>query len=432
MSPIFLDEGICNLYVQTHIMKNLTRRYKFEIYPSPVQEKYLAKIFGSVRFVYNEFLKINNDLHFEGITKLSRSEMQEQLVIWKDALDWLGESPSQSLQVATHDLDVAYQNFFDQRSERPTFKKKGTRQSFQLPQPKFKVRSNQNCIYIPNYKTYIPIRMHREFPKGARKGAATITRSPSGRYFLSVVVKFSSKEEIHSKSNERIGIDLNLKEIVLSNGKKIETPKIMKTLEARKRRLQKKMQRQRDQANKNSREYSESKNYQKTRRTLAKVHERIKNKKEDYLRKLALQIYRENQSVAMETLNIKGMMKNRRLAKSIAFQSWGRLVEIMKVYAVQYDKNLHFISTWFPSSKMCHSCGMINEKLTLSDRHWTCESCGESHDRDENAAMNIANEGGSCPVYKPVERKGSVNRPKGRFATMASVKQESSRFEIAV
>ena len=103
----------------------------------------------------------------------------------------------------------------------------------------------------------------------------------------------------------------------------------------------------------------------------------------------------------------------------------------MKVYAVQYDKNLHFISTWFPSSKMCHSCGMINEKLTLSDRHWTCESCGESHDRDENAAMNIANEGGSCPVYKPVERKGSVKRPR-RQTTIASVKQESSRFEIAV
>jgi putative transposase len=274
--------------------------------------------------------------------------------------------------------------------------------------------------------------MHREFPKGARKGAATITRSPSGRYFLSVVVKFSSKEQIHSKSNERIGIDLNLKEIVLSNGKKIETPKIMKTLEAGKRRLQKKMQRQRDQANKNSREYSESKNYQKTRRTLAKVHERIKNQKEDYLRKLALQIYRESQSVAMETLNIKGMMKNRRLARSIAFQSWGRFTEIMKVYAVQYDKQLHLISQWFPSSKLCHGCGYVNQGLTLGMREWACDSCGCNHDRDINAAKNIKSEGGSCPVYKPVERKGSVNRPKGRFATMASVKQESSRFEIAV
>jgi putative transposase len=134
----------------------------------------------------------------------------------------------------------------------------------------------------------------------------------------------------------------------------------------------------------------------------------------------------------METLNVKGMMRNRRLAKSIAFQSWGRLVEIMKVYSVQYDKNLHSISTWFPSSKMCKDCGCINDDLTLSMREWDCDSCGAHHDRDLNAATNIANEGGSYPVYKPVERKGSVNRPKGRFATMASVKQESSRFEIAV
>lgn len=129
----------------------------------------------------------------------------------------------------------------------------------------------------------------------------------------------------------------------------------------------------------------------------------------------------------METLNIKGMVKNRRLSKAISSQSWGRFVEIMKMYANQYDKQLHLVSTWFPSSKMCSICGCINQELKLSDRHWLC-SCGANHDRDINAAINIKNEGGSYPV-KPVERKSSVHRPKRR-TTMSSMKQESSKFEV--
>lgn len=409
-------------------MKELVRRYKFEIYPSPFQERYLAKIFGSVRFVYNQFLAINNELYEKKISKLSRNEMQDQLVMWKDSLGWLSECPSQSLQVATHDLDVAYQNFFDGRSELPQFKKRNHRQSFQLPQPKFTETNGQACIFIPNFKTSIPIRMHREFPKNAKLGAATITKTSSGKYFVSIITKFTSNESLSSKASEITGVDLNIKHIVMSDGEKIEVPKILETLESRKRRLQKQLQRQRDQQKKDGR-LERSNNYEKTRVQLAKLHERIKNQKENFLRKLALYIYRKNQAVAMEMLNVRGMMKNRRLAKSIAFQSWGRLIEIMKMYAIQYDKQLHFISTWFPSSKMCHECGFINQDLKLSHREWVCESCGTTHDRDINAAINIKNEGGSCPVYKLVERKGSVLRPR-RKTTTVSVKQESSKFEV--
>ena len=411
-------------------MKNLTKRYKYEIFPSPVQKRYLERIFGSVRFVYNEFLRMNDDMFSEGISKLSRSEMQEHLTLWKEVLEWLSDTPSQSLQVATHDLDVAYQNFFDKRADRPKPKEKNNKQSFSLPQPKIKEVSGQTCIFIPNYKNWIPIRMHRDFPKDAKLGAATISKTPSGRYFVSVVTTFETKERLGSNSKETLGVDLNIKAIVLSDGEKIETPKIITTFESRKRRLQKSMQRQRDLAKKEDRDFRQSKNYKKNRIKLAKLHETIKNQKEDFLHKLALRLYRKNQAVAMETLNLKGMIKNRRLAKSIAFQSWGRLVEIMKMYAIQYDKNLHFISTWFPSSKMCKDCGCINQKLTLSMREWDCESCGAHHDRDINAATNIANEGGSYPVYKPVERKGSVKRPR-RQTTTSSVKQESSRFEGA-
>ena len=267
---------------------------------------------------------MNDDMFADGITKLSRSEMQEHLVIWKEALNWLEQTPSQSLQVATHDLDVAYQNFFDKRADRPKLKKKTSKQSFSLPQPKIKEVSGQTCVFVPNYKTWIPIRMHREFPKDAKLGAATISKTPSGRYFVSIVTTFETQEKIKSVSNQILGVDLNIKSIVLSDGEKIETPKIIKTLESRKRRLQKSMQRQRDMAKKDSKDFRESKNYEKNRIKLAKIHETIKNQKEDFLHKLALKLYRKNQAVAMETLNVKGMMRNRRLAKSIAFQSWGR------------------------------------------------------------------------------------------------------------
>lgn len=429
-------------------LKKLVRRYKFEIYPSPAQEMYLARIFGCTRFVYNEFLRINRGLREDGFHRLDRYEMQELLIVWKDALDWLGNSPSQSLQIATHDLDVAYQNSRSGRSRPPKAKKKKSRQSFHIPQPSFSKINKQFCIFLPNYKTWIPIRMHRTFPRGAKLGAATITKTPTGRYYVSIVTTFNSKEAIASEKKEILGVDLNIKSIVLSDGEKIETPQIIKTLEMRKRRLQKSMTRQEDSQIKalgHTRESLQklpkkersviwrriaskrSKNYEKNRISLAKIYEKIKFQKEDFLHKLALNLYRKNQAVAMETLNVKGMMKNRRLAKSIAFQSWGRLCEIMKMYAIQHDKQLHFISQWFPSSKMCHKCGFVNTELKLSDREWTCESCHTHHDRDINAAINIKNEGGSYPVHKPVERKGSVRRPKKRQSSMSSAKQESER-----
>lgn len=444
---------MCKLYVITYAMKKLTRRYKFEIYPSPLQERQLLQIFGSVRFVKNEFLSMSTAFRESGSHRLLRNEMQELLVDLKEMFPFLQNSPSQSLQVATHDLDVAFQNAKAGLAKQPTWKKRNDSQSFSLPQPKIKNVSGQTCIFIPNYKTHIPMRMHRAFPVGAKLGAATITKTRTGRFYVSVVTNFFSKETLDSQKADVVGLDLNLKEIVLSNGKKIETPQILTTLEKRKRRLQKAMARQ-TRLGLNILGYDEkilskaskpeiakahkflkqnrSENYKKNQKRLAKVFEKIKFQKEDFLHKLALSIYRENQSVAMETLNVKGMMRNRRLAKAISFQSWGRLVEIMKMYAIQFDKNLHFISTWFPSSKMCShpGCGFVNDKLALSDREWICESCGTHHDRDINAAINIKNEGGSCPVYKPVESKASVRRPNGRRTSYATVKQESSRFEV--
>lgn len=433
-------------------MKEIVRRYKYRIYPSASQASMLAVVFGGVRFVYNEFLLASRENRSEGTYRLLREEMQDLLPTYKEAFPFLENVPSQSLQVATHDLDVAYQNCKQGRAKPPKLKKKKSRQSFQLPQPRIKEVSGQMCIFLPVQKTWIPILMHRELPHNAKLGAATITKTPTGKYFVSFVV--TTTEEINnkpliSKSTEMVGVDLNIKEYVLSNGERIQIPKYAKILQSRKRRLEKSLARKLREFLKTKHGVTEgqfkelpkkkraeimndfsknrSRNYEKTRVKLAEIHEKITNIRNDFLRKTALKLYRENQAVAMETLNVKGMMKNRRLARSIAFQSWGRLLEIMKFYAVQHGKQLHQISMWFPSSKMCHDCGFVNQELKLSDRTWTCESCGAHHDRDLNAAKNIKREGGSYPAYKPVESKGSARRPKGRRAHPSSAKQESSK-----
>ena len=172
-----------------------------------------------------------------------------------------------------------------------------------------------------------------------------------------------------------------------------------------------------------------SKNYEKNNIAINKIYEQIRFQKEDFLHKLALKIYRENQSVAMETLNVKGMVRNRKLARAISYQCWGKFSEIMKMYALQFEKNLHLVDQWFPSSKKCNQCSTINQSLKLGDRKWICGCCKTHHDRDINAAINIKNEGGSCPVLKPVERKNFSRRPSGR--QNSSKKQESSEFVVA-
>lgn len=419
-------------------MSQIVRRYKFRLYPSPQQERYLGRIFGAVRFVYNSFLAMNKDLYEDGgFQKLSRSEMQETLTIWKEAFPWLSEVPSQPLQVACHDLDVAYQNFFNKQNKAPRFKKKSQHQSFQLPQPKIENGTDgpngssrkYKRIFLPVFKTYIPLKIHREFPKNCKMGGATISKTPTDQYFVSFVVQFDSKAQLKSASEEALGVDVNIKGLVLSDGEVIKTPQALQTLEKRKRRLQKSLQRKRDQAQKEKRSFS-SQNYNKTRIGLAKIHEKISQTRSDFLHKTSRHIFSKNQTVVMETLKVKNMMKNRRLSKSIGFQSWGQFILIMKMKAEEYEKNLRFVSQWYPSSQICHCCAYKYAALKLSEREWACPQCGDIHDRDINAAINIKNEGGSYPV-KPVERKSSVHRPKRR-TTMASMKEESSRFEIQV
>lgn len=424
-------------------------RYKYELFPSPSQEVWLNRIFGVVRLIYNEMLDACQN--HEGLGRLSRNEMQTLLTVYREAIDWVKKAPSQSLQVVTHDLDVAYQNFYSGQNGHPQYKKRTKRQSFQLPQPKLKTIDGQHFIFLPNYKVWIPYKMHREIPSGSKIGSATITKVPCGRYYVSFVVTLPYvKHELVSKdSKTMVGVDINIHEFVFSNGRRVEIPQKIKNLERKMKLIQKSMQRQfekkcqtfdasysgpkltKDERRDKIREIPHSKNYDKNRIKLNFIYEKLKFQKEDFLRKLAISIYKDNQFVALETLNVRGMVRNRRLARSIAQQSWGKFISFMKFYAVKFQKSLHFIDRWFPSSKMCHQCGFVNSELKLSDREWTCESCKCVHNRDGNAAKNIASEGGSYPAYMPVERKRSVRRPKGLRATEYSLKQESSGKNVA-
>jgi putative transposase len=410
----------------------IVRRFIYRIYPSPQQVVYLSKIFGCGRFVYNHFLALNIKRFKESkLPRLTCGEMQHMLIQLKKDHPFLAEVPSQPLQVATHDLDVAYQNFYAKDSKKPPrFKTRArAKRAFQLPQPTHRIHKGQYCIFLPKFKTWIPINQHRPFPPGAVPKSATLTETKAGAFYVSFVVTFEALELLDSKSQEMLGIDLNIKGIALSSEVMIPTPQRISKLEERMALMQQHMQRQRDEQKKRG-DKEWSNNYKKAKKQYAKLHARLKNIKMDFFWKTATRLFRENQSIAMETLNIKGMLKNHKLARSIAYQSWGTFAKIMRDCAQKFGKNLYFIDQWYASSKICSSCGAKKEKLTLKEREWTCTVCGTTHDRDFNAAKNIAKvaaQGGSYPKSL-TERKSSRTRPK-RKSTSTSKKQESSRFE---
>lgn len=358
---------------------NINRTYRFRIYPNKDQRKSLAKQFGACRFVYNHFLRTRIDYYAahkddqgkHGLTYFDTAAMLTQLKK-QNEFSWLQEANAQSLQQTLRNLDVAYNNFFNKRAKFPHFKSKRARQAFHVPQG-FGLRDGR--LHLPKFSP-IKIILHRPI-EGAMK-SVTVSMTPAGCYYASILCECDIPEPQYE--GQTIGCDLGLKDfLVTSNGEHVAAPGFLRQSEKRLHRKQRHL----------SRCKRGSQGREKARLAVAREHERIANQRSDFLHKLSRRLVDENQAIGAESLNVKGMIANHCLAKSISDAGWAEFLRQLEYKGGWYGCHIWQVNRFFPSSKRCHDCGYILQDLRLSQRSWTCPECGVVHDRDENAARNI-------------------------------------------
>ena len=345
---------------------------KYRLYPTNSQKELIAKHIGSSRFVYNLALETKNAAYLGSKHNFSSFDLIKQLPELKKECEWLKEVNSQSLQQSIQNMDIAFKKFF-KGAGFPKFKSKHRgKQSFSIPQ---NVIVENNLLIIPKFKEGINIVLHREI-KGTIK-SATISVTPTRKYFVSILVDTNTEIPIKAPITESttIGIDLGIKDFAItSDGEVFENPKNLRKAQSKLKYIQRK--------------YSKNKG-KRTKQRLALLHEKVVNKRKDFLHKVSTKLIRENQTIALETLAVKNMVKNHNLAQAISDASWSTFVTMLEYKADWYGKNILRIGRFAPSSKTCSNCGSINKELQLKDRKWTCKSCNSVLDRDVNAAINI-------------------------------------------
>jgi len=352
------------------------KAYKFRLLPTEEQSVLLSKHFGCVRFVYNHFLKEKQDHYILNKKTNNFNNCCSSLTKLKNDSNyfWLNDVNAQTLQSSLKNLENAYQGFFYKRTKFPKFKsKKNNKDSFHVPQH---IKINNNKVKLPKFKEDIKFIKHREI-KG-KVCSATISRTPTGKYYISILTEQESKKHL-DKTDKRIGIDLGIKDFAItSEGQRYTNPKFLYKFQRKLKTAQQHLSRK--QKGSNSRE--------RARLKVAKIYEKITNSRNDMQHKISMNLIRKYDMIALEDLNIKGMVQNYKLAKAISDSSWSSFVTKLTYKAQWYGKEVIKIDRFFPSSKTCSDCGYINQNLTLDVRNWMCV-CGSKHDRDVNASKNI-------------------------------------------
>lgn len=350
----------------------MLKAQKYRLYPTPLQIDLINQHIGSCRFIYNLALETKQMAYAGNKVNLSCFDLMKQMTDLKKELPWLKEVNAQSLQQAITNMDTAYTNFFKGRADFPKFKKKTGRGSFRIPQS---IKIQDNKFFFPKFKEGIRIILDRPIIGIIKQ--ATISRTPSGKYFVSILIdtqiSIPQRKEITEEGS--IGIDLGLKSfLVTSDGQTFDNQRFYKKNLKRLKFLQSRASKYKGK---------------RTRHKLALLHEKIANQRNDFLHKISTQLIKSHDSLCIEDLNIKGMLQNHSLAQAISDVSWSEFVRQLTYKAEWYGTNIIKIGRFDPSSKTCSNCGGINKELTLSDREWTCIKCDTKHDRDLNAAKNI-------------------------------------------
>lgn len=354
------------------------KAFKYRFYPTAEQENLLRRTLGCSRLVYNRALAARTEAWYERQARVGYKESSALLTGWKKEaeLSFLNEVSCVPLQQGLRHLQKAFYNFWAGRAKYPNFKKKRNGGSAEFTKSAFKYRDGQ--VFLAKCSEALPIRWSRLLPKGTEPSTLTVKLSPAGRWTVSLLVEVDI--EPLPPVEKQVGIDLGISALLtLSDGEKVTNPKGFKAKLVKLRQAQKAL----------SGKVKGSSNRHKARLRVARVHAEIADARKDNLHKLTTRLVRENQIIAVESLAVKNMVRNHKLAQAISDASWGELVRQLEYKCDWYGRTLVKIDRWFPSSKRCNSCGHTLNKLPLNIREWTCPSCECQHDRDINAAINI-------------------------------------------
>lgn len=357
---------------------------KYRIYPTKSQITLIEKHFGSTRFIYNYFLDYRQKEYAKGNKKVGYIVTQGELTKLKqlEEYQWLNECGSQSLQMALRDLDSAFTRFFKKQGGYPKFhSKKNAHQSFTAPQ---NIKVANNRIYLPKFtKDGIKTKFHREIPNDAILKQATISRQ-NNQYFVSILIEDTIPISKPIKAKTAVGLDMGIThQLVASDGVKYPNEKYYVKSEKRLLHLQRRL----------SKKQKGSNNRTKAKLKVQKLHTKVANQRKDKLHKISNEITNQYDIICLETLNVKGMIKNKNLSKAISDVAWGEFARQLEYKARWRGKTIIKIDQWFPSSQICSNCGASTGKKSLNIREWECPECHTKHDRDINAAVNIRNYG---------------------------------------
>ena len=352
------------------------RSFKYRFYPTHEQQVLLAQTFGCVRVVYNNILyrRTNNFYQNGETTNFPKACRMLTALKKEENFSWLNDVSSVALQQSLQNQQLAFKNFFAKRASYPKFKNKNSKQSFTLVKSGFKYKDGN--IFIAKSKQPLNIRWSKALP--SEPNSITISKDPSGRYFVSLLCEFKLPRT--RPTNKTVGIDLGIKHLVIcDDGRKFNNPKYTKKYANKLANAQRKL----------SKKQKGSSNRTKAKLKVAKIYAKIADCRLDNLHKISRTLVNENQVICAESLDVKKMIRNPLMAKAIADSSWGELVRQISYKSEWANRTFVQIDQYFPSSKRCNSCGHILNKLSLDIRSWKCPSCHAEHDRDINAAKNI-------------------------------------------
>lgn len=390
--------------------------FRYRVYPTDEQQQLLRRTFGCVRVVWNRALRYRTDAWYERQERVNYNATSSLLTGWKKEPEfaWLNEVSAVPLQQCLRHQQTAFSNFFEKRARYPRLKSRHGRQSAEFTTSAF--RWDGVNLILPKMSEPLPIRWSRPLPKGAAPSTVTVTLDPAGRWHVSILCE----DEVARlpQTDRSIGLDFGISALLTtSDGEKIVGGNHHRADLTKLAKAQRCL----------ARKQKGSANRAKARVKVARVHARIADRRRDQLHKLSTRLVRENQTIVIEDLNVRGLVRNRNLARAISDQGWGDLRRMLEYKADWYGRDLIVVDRWYPSTKRCSNCGHIVKRLPLGVRAWTCPECATVHDRDINAAINILAAGWAVTACGDGVRPARAKREKASVDEAGNLGERSPR-----